>query len=193
MNTTFSFTLQRRILWLTLSQFYVGKHQRNCWRGYGCGYASVTKLRCPLQAVGSSWKVSRKTRIRQQGRGTNKDYRIYLGVCRHNYDGENMRGMGPTPRTNGGVKCFNEITGTEEIDLLREELRNDFGSLMDAIQMIVDKVCGQQVFREPIRTPLKNNFRNSGVGLKHPLFLPVLILNCCLWITRPSLRLPLVS
>jgi hypothetical protein len=48
--------------------------------------------------------------------------------------------MGPSPRTNGGVKCFEERTGNEAIDSSREKLRNYFGSLMDAIQMVVDKV-----------------------------------------------------
>jgi hypothetical protein len=47
----------------------------------------------------------------------------------------------PTPRTtNGGVKCFNELTGNEDIDSSREELRDYFGAQMDAVQLIVDKV-----------------------------------------------------
>ncbi len=48
--------------------------------------------------------------------------------------------MGPSPRTNGGVKCFDVTTGIAEMDSSREELRNYFGSLMDAVQLIVDKV-----------------------------------------------------
>jgi hypothetical protein len=70
-------------------------------------------------------------------------YRIDLGVCDHNYyNGENTNGMGPTtPRTNGGVNCFNNLTGIDEIYSSREELRDYFGSQMDAIQLIVlDKV-----------------------------------------------------
>jgi hypothetical protein len=56
------------------------------------------------------------------------------------YDQENTNGMGPSPRTNGGVKCFEERTGNEAIDSSREKLHNYFGSLMDAIQLVVDKV-----------------------------------------------------
>jgi hypothetical protein len=59
-----------------------------------------------------------------------------------------MNGMGPTPRTNGGVKCFDEVTGRKEIDSSREELRNYFGCLMDAIQLIVDKVRLQHGFKQ---------------------------------------------
>ncbi len=75
-----------------------------------------------------------------QAGGRGKGYRIDLGACDHNYDGENTNGMGPSPRTNGGVKCFEETTGNEEIDSHREKLRDYFGSLMDAIQLVVDKI-----------------------------------------------------
>ncbi len=75
-----------------------------------------------------------------QAGGRGKGYRIDLGACDHNYDGENKNGMGPTPRTNGGVHCFNNHTGIEEIDCSREKLQDFFGSLMDAVQLIVDKV-----------------------------------------------------
>jgi hypothetical protein len=75
-----------------------------------------------------------------QAGGLGKGYRINLGACDHNYDGENTNGMGPSPRTNGGVKCFEENTGNKEIDSSREKLRDYFGSIMDAIQLVVDKV-----------------------------------------------------
>jgi hypothetical protein len=51
-----------------------------------------------------------------QAGGLGKGYRINLGACDHNYDGENTNGMGPTPRTNSGVKSFEENTGNKEID-----------------------------------------------------------------------------
>jgi hypothetical protein len=79
--------------------------------------------------------------------GEGQGYRVDLGACDHNFDGLNMNGLGPTPKTNGGVKCFDEITGIEEIDSSREDLRNYFGSLMDAIQLIVDKVRVQHGFK----------------------------------------------
>jgi hypothetical protein len=75
-----------------------------------------------------------------QAGGRGRGYRIDLGACDHNYDGENANGMGPSPRTNGGVKCFEEKTGNDEIDSSREQLRDYFGSLMDAIQLVVDSV-----------------------------------------------------
>jgi hypothetical protein len=72
--------------------------------------------------------------------GTGKGYRIDLGACDHNYEGENIAGLAPTPRTNGGVKCFMKSTGNQEIDSSQEKLRTYFGALMDAVQLIVDKV-----------------------------------------------------
>ena len=69
-----------------------------------------------------------------------KGYRIDLGACDHNYDGENTSGVGPSPRTNGGIKCFDAVTGITEIDSAREDLRMYFGCLMDAVQLIVDKI-----------------------------------------------------
>jgi hypothetical protein len=72
--------------------------------------------------------------------GTGKGYRIDLGACDHNYEGENVAGLAPIPRTNGGVKCFMESTGNKEIDSSQEKLRSYFGALMDAVQLIVDKV-----------------------------------------------------
>jgi hypothetical protein len=51
-----------------------------------------------------------------QAGGLGKGYRIDLGACDHNYDGENVNGMGPTPRTNGGIKCFNEKTKEKDVD-----------------------------------------------------------------------------
>jgi hypothetical protein len=72
--------------------------------------------------------------------GVGKGYRIDLGCCDHNYKGENSHGLGHTPRTNGGVKCFKKVTGNVEINSQREELRNYFGAQMDAIQLIVDQV-----------------------------------------------------
>jgi hypothetical protein len=79
--------------------------------------------------------------------GEGKGYRVDLGACDHNFDRLNMHGLGPTPKTNGGVRCFDEITGIEEIDSSREDLRNYFGSLMDAIQLIVDTVREQHGFK----------------------------------------------
>jgi hypothetical protein len=61
---------------------------------------------------------------------------IDFGCCDHSYKGENKHGLGPTPRTNDGVKCFKKVTGNEEIDSHREELRNYFGAQMDAIQRV---------------------------------------------------------
>jgi hypothetical protein len=72
--------------------------------------------------------------------GVGKGHRIDLGCCDHNHKGENTHGLGPTPRTNGGVKCSNKVTGNVEIDSHREELRNYFGAQMDAVQLRVDKV-----------------------------------------------------
>ena len=72
--------------------------------------------------------------------GVGKGYRVDLGACDHNYTGENTTGLGPTPRTNGGVKCFNVRTGDDVIDSAREDLREYFGCQMDAVQLIVDKV-----------------------------------------------------
>ncbi len=63
-----------------------------------------------------------------------------LGACDHNYDGENTTGVGPSPRTNGGIRCFDVVTGITEIDEARDDLRKYFGSLMDAVQLIVDQV-----------------------------------------------------
>jgi hypothetical protein len=87
--------------------------------------------------------------------GVNKGYRIDLGCCDHNYKGENTHGLGPTPRTNGGVKCLNKVTGNVEIDSHREELRNYFGAQMDAIQLIVDKVREEhgysRIYNDPQR------------------------------------------
>ena len=71
--------------------------------------------------------------------GIGKGYRVDLGACDHNYDGENTSGMGPTPRTNGGVKCFREETGIQAIDSNRQALCEYFGCQMDAVQVIVDK------------------------------------------------------
>ena len=79
--------------------------------------------------------------------GVGEGCRVDLGACDHDHDNENMSGTGPTPRTNGGVKCFEELTRTELIDSSREDLRNYFGSLMDAIQLTVDKVRDQHGFK----------------------------------------------
>jgi hypothetical protein len=76
--------------------------------------------------------------------GAGEGHRIDLGARDHDRDAENMNGIGPTPRTNGGVKCFDELTGTKEIDVSREDLQNCFGSLLEAIQLTVDKVRDQR-------------------------------------------------
>ena len=55
--------------------------------------------------------------------GGGKGYRVDLGACDHNFQGENTSGVGTTPRTNGGVNCFDDPTGDEELDLAREGLR----------------------------------------------------------------------
>jgi hypothetical protein len=97
-----------------------------------------------------------------QAGGRGKGYRIDLGACDHNYEGENTSGMGPSPRTNGGVKCFEEKTGNEEIDSSREKLRNYFGSLMDGIQLVVDKVREDHGFKR-----IFNDFtREEAFGAK---------------------------
>jgi hypothetical protein len=63
--------------------------------------------------------------------GKGKGYRIDLGACDHNYDGQNQSGLEPRPRTNGGVDCFNSPTKNENINSEQQ---------MDAVQMTVDKV-----------------------------------------------------
>jgi hypothetical protein len=87
--------------------------------------------------------------------GVGKGHRIDLGCCDHNNKGENTHGLGPAPRTNGGVKCFKKVTGNMEIDSHREELRNYFGAQMDAIQLIVDKVREEhgysRIYNDPQR------------------------------------------
>jgi hypothetical protein len=72
--------------------------------------------------------------------GVGKGYRVDFGACDHNYQQDNMDGIGSTPRTNGGVKCFDELSGIEEVDSVREHLRNYFGSLMDSVQLIVVEI-----------------------------------------------------
>ena len=42
--------------------------------------------------------------------------------------------------TNGGVGCFKDSTGNEELDSAQEDLRLYFGSLMDSVQLVVDQV-----------------------------------------------------
>ena len=78
--------------------------------------------------------------------GTGKGYRIDLGACDHNYDQENANGLAPTPRTNGGFKCCTK-TGDNENDSHLEGIRTYFGSMMDAVQLIVDKVRFKFGFR----------------------------------------------
>jgi hypothetical protein len=77
--------------------------------------------------------------------GLGKGCQIDLGACNHNCKGENAKGMGPTPRTDGGVKCFSAVAGNEEINPHQEQLRDCFGAQMDAVQLTVDKVhCRHQ-------------------------------------------------
>jgi hypothetical protein len=87
--------------------------------------------------------------------GVGKGHQIDLGCCDHNCKGENTHGLGPTPRTNGGVKCLNKVTGNVEIDSHREELRIYFGAQMDAIQLTVDKVREEhgysRIYNDPQR------------------------------------------
>jgi hypothetical protein len=71
--------------------------------------------------------------------GDGKGCRIDLGACDHNYDGENYSGM----------------TGDQELDSSREPLRNYFGSLMDAVLVIVDRVredhCCKRIYDDHTR------------------------------------------
>jgi hypothetical protein len=76
---------------------------------------------------------------RDDGNKTGAGYRIDLGACDHSFSGENLSGLGPTPKTNGGFKCF-EKTGHAEKDARLPELRAYFASMADAVQSIVDKV-----------------------------------------------------
>jgi hypothetical protein len=78
--------------------------------------------------------------------GKGKGCRIDLGACNHNFTGDNPNGLGPTPKTNGGFKCF-KVTGDEENDSHIEELLAYFGHMMDAVQMIVDEVRDKFGFR----------------------------------------------
>jgi hypothetical protein len=75
---------------------------------------------------------------RDAGNKTGKGYRIDLGACDHSFSGENLTGLGPTPKTNGGFKYF-EKTGDAEEDARLPELLAYFGSMTDAVQLIVDK------------------------------------------------------
>jgi hypothetical protein len=85
-----------------------------------------------------------KTLVTRRG-GMGKGCRIYLlGACDHNCNGVNGNSMGPTPRTNGGVQCFDRKTGNKGLDSHREELCNCFGSPMDAVKLTVDDVLREE-------------------------------------------------
>ncbi len=71
--------------------------------------------------------------------GKGQGCRIDLGACDHNFTGDNPNGLGPTPKTNGGFKCF-KVIGDAENDGHIEELLACFGSMMDAVQRTVDDV-----------------------------------------------------
>ena len=112
--------------------------------------------------------------------GVGKGYRVDLGACDHNYNGENTTGLAPTPRTNGGVKCFDVRTGDEVIDSAREDHREYFGCQMDAVQLIVDKVRQEngykRIFNDFTREEsfASNSERNSRRRIRGQRCRPIL-------------------
>jgi hypothetical protein len=60
----------------------------------------------------------------------------------HDFSGENQNGVGLTPKTNDGFKCF-DVTGKENNNSHLAELLVCFGSMMDAVQLTVDEVQGK--------------------------------------------------
>jgi hypothetical protein len=103
-----------------------------------CHTATVPTSSCWVSVMEITKK--HKTLVTRRG-GMGKGCRIYLlGACDHNCNGVNGNSMGPTPRTNGGVQCFDRKTGNKGLDSHREELCNCFGSPMDAVKLTADDV-----------------------------------------------------
>jgi hypothetical protein len=67
-----------------------------------------------------------------------KGYRLDIGACDHNFTGENIHGLAPTPRTNGGVHKCSKETKIVEVDPYLPNICKFLGAQMDAVQVIVD-------------------------------------------------------